>query len=129
MDPPFFHPNPHESPKPQRKIDCRELYQFLGALDEKPKKANLFDHRWPSGSSIYSTEGKLKLFYLPPYSPELNLDEQGWNQLKKHRIGKMILKSLEDMTEKVHSSMRSIQRSPALIQSFFLHKDCCYAAI
>ena len=78
---------------------------------------------------VESTEGKLKLFYLPPYSPELNPDEQVWNQLKNHRIGKMILKSLEDMTEKVQSSMRSIQRSPALIQSFFRHKDCCYAAI
>ena len=78
-------------------------------------------------SFVESTEGKLKLFYLPPYSPELNPDEQVWNQLKNHRIGKMILKSMEDMTEKVHSSMRSIQRSPELIRSFFRHKDCCYA--
>jgi transposase len=78
-------------------------------------------------SFVESTEGKLKLFYLPPYSPELNPDEQVWNQLKNHRIGKMILKSMEDMTEKVHSSMRSIQRSPELIMSFFRHKDCCYA--
>ena len=33
-------------------------------------------------SFVESTEGKLKLFYLPPYSPELNPDEQVWNQLK-----------------------------------------------
>lgn len=78
---------------------------------------------------VESTEGKLKLFYLPPYSPELNPDEQVWNQLKNHRIGKMVLKSLEDMQDKVHSAMRSIQRSPALIRSFFRHKECCYAAI
>ena len=78
---------------------------------------------------IESTEGKLKLFYLPPYSPELNPDEQVWNLLKNHRIGKMILKSLEDMQDKVHSAMRSIQRSPALIRSFFRHTDCRYAAI
>jgi transposase len=78
---------------------------------------------------VEATEGKLKLFYLPPYSPELNPDEQVWNQLKNHRIGKMVLKSLDDMTDKVHSAMRSIQRSPALIRSFFRHKDCRYAAI
>lgn len=78
---------------------------------------------------VESTEGKLKLFYLPPYSPELNPDEQVWNQLKNHRIGKMILKSLEDMQDKVHSAMRSMQRSPDLIRSFFRHKDCRYAAI
>jgi transposase len=78
---------------------------------------------------VEASEGKLKLFYLPAYSPELNPDEQVWNQLKNHRIGKMVLKSLDDMRDKVHSAMRSIQRSPTLIRSFFRHKDCCYAAI
>jgi len=78
---------------------------------------------------IESTEGKHKLFYLPPYSPELNPDEQVQNQLKNHRMGKMILKSLDDMTDKVHSAMRAIQRSPSLIRSLFRHKNCPYAAL
>lgn len=77
---------------------------------------------------VESTEGRLKLFYLPAYSPELNPDEQVWNQLKNHRIGKMFIKSLDDMIKKVASALRSIQRSPALIRSFFKHKECCYAA-
>ena len=33
---------------------------------------------------VTSTEGRLQLFYLPPYSPELNPDEQAWNHLKNH---------------------------------------------
>jgi transposase len=77
---------------------------------------------------VESTEGRLKLFHLPAYSPELNPDEQVWNQLKNHRIGKMAIKSLDDMVDKVSSALRSIQRSPALIKSFFRHKECCYAA-
>jgi transposase len=77
---------------------------------------------------VDSTDGRLKLFHLPSYSPELNPDEQVWNQLKNHRIGKMFIKSLDDMIEKVGSAMRSIQRSPALIRSFFKHRECCYAA-
>ena len=77
---------------------------------------------------VESTDGRLKLFHLPAYSPELNPDEQVWNQLKNHRIGKMFIKSLDDMVEKVGSSMRSIQRSPSLIRSFFQHRECCYAA-
>jgi len=77
---------------------------------------------------VNSTDGRLKLFHLPSYSPELNPDEQVWNQLKNHRIGKMFIKSLDDMIEKVGSAMRSIQRSPALIRSFFKHRECCYAA-
>lgn len=77
---------------------------------------------------VADTEGRLKLFHLPAYSPELNPDEQVWNQLKNHRLGKMVIKSLDDMAEKVGSAMRSIQHSPTLIMSFFRHRDCCYAA-
>jgi len=77
---------------------------------------------------VEATEGRLKLFHLPAYSPELNPDEQVWNQLKNHRIGKMFIKSLDDMIKKVGSSLRSIQRTPDLIRSFFRHKECCYAA-
>ena len=47
---------------------------------------------------------------------------------KNHRIGKMFIKSLDDMVEKVGSALRSIQRSPALIRSFFQHRECRYAA-
>ena len=37
---------------------------------------------------ITSTKGRLQLFFLPPYSPELNPDEQVWNHLKNHGIGR-----------------------------------------
>ncbi len=77
---------------------------------------------------VEATDGRLKLFHLPAYSPELNPDEQVWNQLKHHRIGKMFIKSLDDMVEKVGSALRSIQRTPALIRSFFQHRECRYAA-
>ncbi len=77
---------------------------------------------------VEATNGRLKLFHLPAYSPELNPDEQVWNQLKNHRIGKMFIKSLDDMVEKVGSALRPIQRSPALIRSFFHHRECRYAA-
>jgi len=53
---------------------------------------------------VEATDGRLKLFHLPAYSPELNPDEQVWNQLKNHRIGKMFIKSLDDMVEKVGSA-------------------------
>jgi len=40
---------------------------------------------------VASTKGRLKLFYLPPYSPELNPDELVWNYLKNHKIGRQSL--------------------------------------
>ena len=46
---------------------------------------------------VRSTKGKLRLFYLPPYSPELNPDELVWNHVKSHRIGKTIIKGPDDL--------------------------------
>ena len=37
---------------------------------------------------VKKSEGKLRLFFLPPYSPELNPDEHAWNYLKKHKNGR-----------------------------------------
>lgn len=76
---------------------------------------------------VDGTDGKLRLYCLPPYSPELNPDEQVWNQLKNHNLGKMTIQNLDDLTKKVQAKLRSIQRTPSLIKSFFEHPDCRYA--
>jgi transposase len=76
---------------------------------------------------VASTHGRLKLFHLPPYSPELNPDEQVWSHLKHHRLGKMVIKTKEELIAKVNSALRSIQRTSSLVMSFFRHKECCYA--
>jgi len=75
---------------------------------------------------VTSTEGRLKLFYLPPYSPELNPDEQVWSHLKHHRLGKMAIRTKEDLQSRVMSALRSIQRTTSLVMSFFRHKECAY---
>ena len=40
---------------------------------------------------VESLEGKLRLFFLPPYSPELNPDELVWNDVKNNAVGRMRL--------------------------------------
>jgi tRNA U34 5-methylaminomethyl-2-thiouridine-forming methyltransferase MnmC len=37
---------------------------------------------------IESLAGKLRLFFLPPYSPELNPDELVWNDVKNNAVGR-----------------------------------------
>jgi transposase len=37
---------------------------------------------------------KLRLFFLPPYSPELNPDELVWNDLKNKGVGRMVMEGL-----------------------------------
>ena len=77
---------------------------------------------------VLSTEGKLKLFYLPPYSPELNPDEMVWNHLKHHKIGKSTIKGPDQMKRRIISFLRSLQRTPSKIIGFFKEHHLQYAA-
>jgi transposase len=75
-----------------------------------------------------STNGRLQLFYLPPYSPELNPDEQVWNQVKHHGVGRTLLEGAEHLKRFVRSRLRGLHKSPCLIRMFFLTPDTQYAA-
>jgi len=70
---------------------------------------------------VASTDGKLRLFYLPPYSPELNPDEHVWNYLKNHKIGRQSTSNGTELSRRVTTVMRSLQKLPEKIRSFFMH--------
>ena len=78
---------------------------------------------------IESQQGKLKLFLLPPYSPELNPDEYVWNDLKNNCIGRKVLVSKAQLRKQVLSHLRKLQKMPALIMSFFQAPTTRYATI
>jgi len=63
--------------------------------------------------------GKLRLFYLPPYSPDRNPDELVWKHLKADTVGRSLITSFDDFRAKVKSSLLSLQRNPKKIRSFF----------
>src|SRR5215475_7496327 len=52
--------------------------------------------------------GRLRLFYLPPYSPERNPDELVWKHLKADTVGRTTITSFNDFKNKVKSSMISL---------------------
>ena len=68
---------------------------------------------------VATTDGRLELFFLPPYSPELNPDELVWNHLKTHGVRKRLLQTPEELRSYVLSHMRSLQRTPSLLRGFF----------
>ena len=72
--------------------------------------------------------GKLRLFYLPPYSPDTNPDELVWKHLKADTVGRMVTTGKADFKSKVVSSMRSLQKNPTKISSFFQKPTLQYAA-
>ena len=64
---------------------------------------------------VASTDGHLELFFLPPYSPELNPDELVWNHLKTHGVRKRLLQTPQELKRYILGHMRSLQRTPALL--------------
>lgn len=78
---------------------------------------------------VASTQGKLQLFHLPPYSPELNPDEQVWNHLKNHGVGKQSIAGPDQLKRLTLSHLRKLQKLPALVQSFFRLPETRYAAV
>jgi transposase len=77
---------------------------------------------------VASLRGKLRLFFLPPYSPELNPDEQVWNHVKHHGVAKAGLRNAKELRKYVLARLRSLQRLPWTIRMFFLTPDTQYAS-
>jgi transposase len=58
--------------------------------------------------------GRLKLILLPPYSPQLNLDEQAWSYLKT-RVAKQLPQNKKNLKARVLAVLRRIQKLRALV--------------
>lgn len=83
----------------------------------------------PVREFVASQDGKLRLFFLPPYSPELNPDEQVWNYVKHHGVGKAALRTASDLRNFVLARLHSLQRLPWTVRMFFLTPATQYAAL
>lgn len=75
---------------------------------------------------VNSTEGRLRLFFLPSYSPELNPDELVWNHVKNHGTGRMTPAGPDQLKRAVLRRLRSLQRLPHVVASFFRHRETLY---
>jgi transposase len=75
---------------------------------------------------VTSTDGRLKLFTLPSYSPQLNPDEWVWKNVKHDRIGRTPVRGAEDLKNKAVAALRRLQRLPALVRAFFADPNLRY---
>jgi transposase len=73
-----------------------------------------------------STNGRLRLFFLPGYSPELNPGEWVWKHVKHDRIGRAGVSGPEDLKAKALAALHRLQRLPHLVCSFFRDPNLRY---
>jgi len=95
-------------------------------------RSNEFASISTSGSSRYSNRpsrrSRLKLFYLPPYWPHLNPDEQVWAHVKRS-VSKRLVQTKDEMKRLAIGALHRIQKLPAMVKSFFRQPECEYAAM
>jgi transposase len=79
---------------------------------------------------VFAEENKdrFRLFYLPPYSPELNPDERVWNDLKNNAIGRKSIESTEQLHKNVIGFLGLLQFCPSRVRSYFTNETTRYTA-
>lgn len=109
------------------------LIDFLRRLtaDEKRPVYVILDghsvhHSKRTKEYVASTNGKLKIFQLPGYSPQLNPDEHVWKNLKRDTVGRIAIEGREHFKAIVTRKLHSLQRLPRIIQGFFHDPHLAY---
>ncbi len=115
------------------RMNAGRFIEFLDRLTHnQPRPVFLIVDGHPSHRARKVSEylggkkGKLRLFFLPAYSPELNPDELVWNHLKNNGVGKRLIRSRDELKRVVLAHLRSLQKTPALIRSFFDQPELKY---
>ena len=85
-------------------------------------------HAVKVGEWVEAHNDEIELFFLPPYAPECNPDEYLNNDLKQQMRTMPRPNSQEEQLQTTTSVMRSLQRRPDRVASYFRHKDVRYAA-
>jgi transposase len=71
---------------------------------------------------------RIRMFFLPGYSPELNPDEYLNNDVKSNAVGRQRPADQWEMIAQVRSYLRQTQGRPEIVRNYFNHEDVAYAA-
>ena len=69
---------------------------------------------------------KIEVFFLPPYAPEYNPDEYLNHALKISVHSGELPYTVEDISHKIRSFMRTLQHHPVNVSNFFHHPSLSY---
>jgi transposase len=106
----------------KRLIQHAERKVFL-IVDNHPVHRSKKVQSWVSGHS-----NEIQLFFLPPYSPQVNPDELLNHDTKANAVGRKRVATKQELVGNLRAHLRSRQRSPEIIRAFFQEKNVRYAA-
>ena len=118
----------------QGAMNSHIFLRFLKRLiKDSPKKVFLVvdnlpvHHSKPVKKWLEENSEQIELFYLPSYSPEQNPDEYLNRDLKQSIASKPPARNKNQLKKQVISHMKSIQKLPERVKSYFKNPNVSYA--
>ena len=78
---------------------------------------------------VASLDGRLKLFFLPGYSPELNPDEWVWKNVKHDDIKRAGIQRGSELFGIAVRALERLQQLPEVIRGFFRDPALAYIGV
>jgi transposase len=78
---------------------------------------------------LAENEHRIRLFFLPSYSPELNPDELLNQDVKSNALGRRRPRTRDEMVESIRQYLRKRQRQPSVLKSYFDEPHVRYAGL
>ncbi len=110
----------------QNRITSVEMIDFLAQLLKHHKNRHLvvvMDQATPHTSkkttAFITKQKRLHVFYLPPYSPDYNPDEQVWNYLKHEELKSHQARTRDELNALAHRKLNSMSKNSDLLQGIF----------
>jgi len=72
---------------------------------------------------------RIRLFFLPGYSPELNPDEVLNQDVKSNAVGRRRARNQPELIRNVRGYLRGRQKQPHIVRNYFNEEHVCYAAV
>ncbi len=112
----------------KKKVDAQAHIDFLSKiiLHHPRRKIVIISDNAPSHKAKLvrefeiSNKKRISIFHIPSYSPDLNPDEHVWARLKAYDLVAHQAQNTDELRKLVKRKMENIQRSPNLINSFFM---------
>jgi len=93
-------------------------------VDGHPAHRSRAVHQW-----VEEQTRKIRLYYLPSYSPELNPDECVNNDVKANAVGAKVIRNQDSLIRKVRSYLRRRKADPLQVAKYFHEPNVRYAAL
>lgn len=111
---------------PKERVNASVFIGFLeGLLREYPRRKvfviadQASSHTAKATRTFVNAQPRLRLFFLPPYSPDFNPDEKVWNHLKNHALVAHSARDKPTLRGKTLRALRKMRAHPSLVRSCF----------